>query len=193
MTTSNTVANQALNLIGNNTAPVLGEWPNFSSGTGTAGTAGKALNLLYGPCVATVQQQFEWDASRKEVNLSPSGGVASLGFAYEYLYPANGIQVWQIRDRVALDPFDPIPYNFVEGNAVVGTAQVRVIWTDVASAAAIYNNNPIENNWSPGFREAVVRLLASELAVALAGRPDTAQGLLDSASGALAGAKGRAN
>ena len=186
--TSNDIANQAIQLMGNNVAPVLGQAPTFDTSV-----AGKALALLYSPCVATVQQQFEWDAARKEVSLSLSGGAASMGFAYEYLYPSNGIQVWQIRDPNLADPFDPAPYNFVEGNAVVGAAQVRVIWTDVASAKVIYNNNPTEDNWSPGFREAVVRLLASELAVALAGRPDTAQGLMDSASGAIAGAKARVN
>ena len=40
-------------------------------------------------------------------------------------------------------------------------------------AAAVYNNNPSEDTWDAGFREAVVRMLASELAEAVAGRPDT--------------------
>lgn len=186
--TSNDIANQAMNLMGNNVSPVTGNAPNFDNSA-----AGKALKYLYSPCVATVQQQFEWDASRKEASLTLSGNAASLGFTYEYLYPTNGIQVWQIRNPALADPFNPVPENFVEGNAVVGSAQARVLWTNVASAKIVYNNNPTEDDWSPGFREAVVRLLASELAMALAARPDTAQGLLDSASGALKGATGRVN
>lgn len=186
--TSTDIANQAINLMGDNVPPVTGVAPSFDNSA-----AGKALRYLYAPCVATVQQQFEWDASRKEISLSLTGGVAALGFLYEYGYPANGIQVWQIRDPALADEFNPSPLNFVVGNGVVSGAQTKVIWTDVQNATAIYNNNPTEDTWSAGFREAVVRLLASELAVALAGRPDTAQGALESASGAVAGAKGRPN
>ena len=175
-------------LMGGNQPLVSGVAPTFDTSQ-----VGLALRYLYAPCVATVQQQFEWDAARKEVNLTLSGNAAQLGFAYEYLYPTNGVQVWQIRNPALADSFNPVPENFVEGNAIYNAAQVRVLWTNVAAAKAIYNNNPTEDNWSPGFREAIVRLLASELALAIAGRPDTAQGLLDSASGALSGAKTRAN
>ena len=45
---------------------------------------------------------------------------------------------------------------------------------------AIFNNNPGPDVWDPLFREAVARLLASVLAMAIAGRPDTAQAFLDS-------------
>jgi hypothetical protein len=62
----------------------------------------------------------------------------------------------------------------------VGGVQTKVVVCDIANAVGIYNNNPAESLWDPLFREGVVRLLASELAMAIAGRPDTAQSLIES-------------
>jgi hypothetical protein len=48
------------------------------------------------------------------------------------------------------------------------------------NAQAVFSNTPSEALWDPLFRESVVRLLASELAVAISGRLDTARDLLGS-------------
>lgn len=172
---SNAVANEAVNLMGGNQPPVTGQAPTFDNST-----AGLALQQLYGPCVQTVGRQWGWDFARNQVVLTLSGNSAQLGYAYEYLYPSNGIEVWQLHPQLTSDPNNPLPINWNVGNVLVAGIPTKVIWTDLASARAIYNNNPSEATWDPLFREAVVRLLASELAMAIAGRPDLGQTLLES-------------
>lgn len=174
MTTATDIVNQAIQLIGNNQAPVTGTAPNFDDST-----AGKAAKNLYAPCVATVQRQFGWDFSRRTVTLVLTGNTAPAPWTYEYGYPSNGIELWDLFPA-SEDPNDPLPYNFNVGNALVSAVQQRVIWTDLQNALAIYNNNPNENTWDATFRETVVRLLASELAAAIAMKPDLSQTLQES-------------
>jgi len=169
--TSNDIVNQAIMLIGDNQTAVIGNAPNFDNSA-----AGKAAQRLYAPCVATVMREFGWDAARRSVALTLSGNPAPLPGWIEYLYPTNGIQVWTLRPADAdIDLNNPFPINFVVANAVVAAVQKKVIQTPLANAVAVYNNNPTEDNWDPLLREAVVRLLASEMAVALAGKPTTAE------------------
>ena len=54
--------------------------------------------------------------------------------------------------------------------------------TNVAGAQAVFTNQPPESTWDALFVEAVVRLLASELAMATAGKPDTAKDTLQQAA-----------
>ena len=173
MTTSTDIVNQAIQLIGNNQPPVEGAAPNFDDSP-----AGVAAANLYAPCVATIQRQFGWDFSRRTVTLALTGNTAPPPWTFEYAYPPNGIEVWDIFP-VDEDPNDPLPANFNVGNALVSGVQERVIWTSLQDALAIYNNNPDENTWDASFREAVVRLLASEFAAALVSKPDLTQTLLE--------------
>lgn len=184
--TSTDVANQAIFMMGDNQAPVTGVSPTFDDSA-----AGKALRYLYAPCVQFVGRQFGWDFARSAVSLALSGNTAPFGWAFEYLYPTNGVQVWQITPATIADAFNPSPVNWVVGNALVTAVQKKVIWTDQASARAYYNNNPTEDTWDAGFREAVVRLLASELALAIAGKPDASQVLLQSGGAVEKIAEGR--
>lgn len=175
--TSNDIANQALQLIGDNTPPVSGNSPTWDGSP-----AGIALSKLYAPCVAAIARQFGWDFGRNTVTLALSGNTAPFPYTYEYLYPGNGVQIWQISPGALTDKNNPLPIQWATGNALVSSVQTKVIWTNQASAQAVYNNNPSEATWDTLFREAVVRLLASELAGALPARPDTAQSLLESAT-----------
>lgn len=177
--TSNDIVNQALQMMGDNAPTVTGNAPGFDSSP-----AGKAAALLYGPAVAFVAREWEWDFARTTLALVPSGNVAPVPWAFEYLYPAGAVQVWQLRPAVVADANDPQPTTWVRANAIVAGAQAPVIQTNLAGAIAIYNNNPTPDVWDPGFREAVMRLLASEFATALAGRPDTASLLLQSSGSA---------
>ena len=178
MTTATDIVNQAIQLIGDNQPPVTGNAPGFDSSP-----AGKAAAVLYVPCVQTVGRRFGWDFARNLVALTLTGNPATVLWPFEYLYPANGVQVWQLVPAVLADPNNPLPINWSVGNALVGGAQRKVIWTDLANAKANYNNAPNENTWDPLFREAVVRQLASEFAMALAGKPETSQSLLESGNG----------
>lgn len=188
MATSNDVANEALMLMGNaNQTPVTGVNPTWDDSD-----AGVALQYLYGPCVAAAARQWAWDFVRSTVTLSLSGNTAPVPYNYEYTYPAAAVEVLQLfPGGVVLDDNNPVPQNWVVGNAVVSGSQGRVIWTNVASAKAVINNNPNENTWDSLFRASVVRLLASELAIALAGKPETSTVLLDSSSMFAAIAKTR--
>lgn len=175
--TSNDIANQAVQLIGDNQPAVTGFAPTFDSST-----AGKALAQIYGPVVQTIGRQFAWDMARHTIALTLSGNTAPLPWAFEYLYPTNGIEVWQIIPATFADPNNPLPVLWAVSNDVVAGVQQRVVLTNVASARCVYNNNPNENTWDSIFREAVVRLLASELAMAVAGKPDAAQMYLETGS-----------
>ena len=171
--TSNDVANQAIQLIGNNVRPVTGNAPSFDSST-----AGVALAALYTPAVQTIGRQFGWDFSRNLVTLTTTGNTPFL-YTYEYLYPTNGVEVWQVLPAT-VDANNPLPVTWTVANTLVSSVQTKVIQTNAANAKAMYNNAPTETTWDPLFREAVVRLLASELSMALFGRPDSAESYLQS-------------
>ena len=181
-TTSTQIANQALQLMGGNQPVVTGAWPNFVGPSAQNNAISTALNLLYGDCVAAVMRQFAWDFTRSTAVLVPSGNVAPYPFPYEYLYPANCIEVWQLSPTSEIDPNDPLPVNYVVANALVGGQQKRVIQTLLSPAQAIFNNFPVESTWDALFTMAVIRLLASELAMAIAGKPDTSESLIQSGS-----------
>jgi hypothetical protein len=170
------IVNEALQMMGGNQSPVTGSAPDFDTST-----SGVAAKYLYNPCVAFVARQFEWDFARFTGELNLSGNDAPDGWAFEYLYPEDAVQVWQVKPATT-DPNDPLPTTWVRGNAQVTGSQTAVIWTDVEDAVAVYNNNPMPTIWDAGFHQAVVRLLASEFAIALAGRPGASQALLSSAA-----------
>jgi hypothetical protein len=176
--TSTDIANRAIQLIGDNQPEVTGVSPTFDDST-----AGKALQILYAPCVARVQRLFEWDASRNTVALTLTANTPPFPWLYEYRYPTNGIQVWQLLPASVSDPFNPLPQNWNVANALVNGTQTKVIHTDLINAKAVYNNNPSEDTWDADFADAVVRNLASDLAMALFGKPDTSQGLMQAGMG----------
>jgi hypothetical protein len=175
MITSNDIANQAIMLVGDNQPLVTGQAPNFDTST-----AGVALQKLYGPVVQTVGRQFAWDMARNTIALTLSGSTPPFPWTFEYFYPTNGIEVWQVHPDNLGDVNNPVPINWNVANNIILGQQQRVIWCNLANAQATYNNNPNENTWDSLFREAVVRLLASELAMAVAGKPDAAQSYLES-------------
>lgn len=185
MVTPIDIVNQAIQYIGDNQPPVTGNAPNFDSSP-----AGIAAAALYLPCVQTVARQFEWDFARFTATLVLSNNPAPLPWKYEYLYPADAVQVWQVMPPTVDDLNNPLPTRWVVANSVVQVnvggvvtaIQKRVIHTNIQFAKAVYNNVPNENAWDATFREAVARLLASEIAMAIAARPDTSQNLLESGS-----------
>ncbi len=177
--TSNDIANQAIALIGDNQPAVTGQAPTFDNST-----AGIALQRLYAPCVATVARQYGFDFSRRIATLVASGNPAPhpYGFTQEFIYPGNGIEIWEMIPGVQLDENNPLPTTWVVGNTQVSGTQTKVIWTSVLAPQVTFNNNPSEATWDATFRESVVRLLASELASAIAGKPETEASMLQSAA-----------
>lgn len=179
MLTAAEIVNQSLQLIGDDIPPVTGVYPTFDNST-----AGKAATKLYALCVKAVGRQFGWDFARNQVALALTGNVAPLGFTFEYAYPMFGgdvaLQIWQLVPAVFVDLNNPMPINWTVGNAVVNGTQAKVIWSSVPNALAVCNNNPSEATWDALFQQAVVRMLASAMAMAVAGKPDVAEAMLNS-------------
>lgn len=186
--TSNTIANQAVSLASDNIPAVSGFAPTFD---GSA--AGLALQNLYVPCVRTVARQFEYDFARSVATLALSGNPAPFPWTYEYVYPIGTVELWQLLPAASSDPNNPLPLTWNVGNAVVAGAQSRVIWSNQQNAQAVLNNMPNEATWDDLFREAVVRLLASELSSALFGKVDQAEAYLQSGAAFEQVAEGRSD
>ena len=175
---SSDIVNEALQLIGDDGPAVTGVWPNFDGSTN-----GNIAMLTYGPAVDAAMRAHNYDFARTVVALALSGNAAPLGWAYEYLYPVSAIQLWQVTPPFPLaDPNDPLPTRWNVGAAIVATAQTKVIWSATQNAQAVINGGPPESTWDASFRAAMVRLLASEFAMAGAGKPDVAQAYLESFS-----------
>ena len=175
---STDIVNEALALIGDDGPAVTGVWPNFDGATN-----GDIAATTYGSAVAAAMRAHNYDFTRLVVALALSGNPGELGFAYEYLYPASLIQLWQITPSFPLaDPNDPLPSHGTVGLNQVASAQTKVIWSDVWNANVVGATAPAESLWDASFRAAAVRLLAAEFAMAGAGKPDVAQAYLESVS-----------
>ena len=176
MTTSTDICNEAIALIGGNQPPITGVAPNFDSSA-----AGQVAAKVYASAVATVANQFGWDFARSSVPLTTTGNTPPFPWTYEYGYPAGCVEIWQLTPPSLADANNPLPVDWTVGINIVGGAQVRVVWSSLASARAVFNCNPAEGTWTALFRQAVVRLLASEFALGVAGKPDLSQTHLESA------------
>lgn len=172
------IVNQAIYMIGNDQPLVTGVYPTFDNSP-----AGRSAQQLYGPCVQTVARQFGWDFSRNVVTLVVSGNAAPLGWAFEYLYPSMGVEIRQLMPPTIADPNNPLPVNWSVGNVLVTSVPKKVIWANFSGALAVFTNQPPPSLWDPLFREGVVRLLASEMATAVAGKADTSRDLLEQSGG----------
>lgn len=183
--TSNSVANQAIAYIGGNIPLVQGSSPTFDDSA-----AGVALQTIYPSAVRTVLKQFGWDFARNAFTLALTGNTAPLGWTYEYVYPPVAVEILQVAPRLP-DANNPLPQNWMVANTLVAGVQTKVLWSNLQNARAVINNVPNESTWDAGLQEAVVRLLASELAMALFGRPDTAEQYLSSGGAFETVAEGR--
>lgn len=173
---SNVVVNRAIQLISDDQPPVTGNAPTFDSSP-----AGVAAALLYTSVVQTVGRQFGWDFARNMATLALSGGTPPPNWKYEYVYPANGLEIRQLVPLTIPDLNNPAPVNWAVASNTIAGVPTKVIWSNLQNALGVISGQPPEGLWDAGFTEAVVRLLASELAMAVAGRPETSKGLLESA------------
>lgn len=170
------IVNRAIQLIGNNQAPVTGTLPNFDNSA-----AGVAAATLYPDVVQTVAKRFGWDFARGTAALVIAG-TPPLNWDYQYAYPTNGIEVRQIMPAT-IDRNNPTPVSWTVANATIASVPTKVVWSNVVNAVAVFTNQPPESLWDAGFVEAVVRLLASGLAMAVAGKPATSQAQIEAFQG----------
>ena len=162
-TTSTDIANEALVMAGWNKAAVTGVAPTFDNST-----VGLILQRIYQPCVNAVLRVQPWDCARAVVSLTASGNTPPFGWSYEFLYPSNAVEVWQVGPPTGYSPNNPLPQLWDVGNSLISSVMTKVIWTNVSPVQAVFNNTPTEAIWDSLLRQAVVRSLAGELALALA-------------------------
>ena len=174
MTTSQDVVNEALSLIGYDGAPVSAPAPNFDSSA-----PGQIAMRTYPYAVQAMARMYGWSFARTTAILSLTGNAAPFPWKYEYSFPSNCVDVWQLAPQGISDINNPTPMSWARGVDVVAGAQVSVILANLQNAMAIFNGNPTESTWDALFRAAVVRYLASEFAVANLGKPDLAAAYVD--------------
>lgn len=170
------IVNRAIQQLGNDQPKVSGVPPNFDGST-----AGIAAGIVYPSVVQTVFREYGWDFARTTNPLARSGNIAPPQWLFEYLYPTNGIEVRQLTLEAVADPNNPAPTRWTVGFSLVTGVPTKVIWSNVADALGVVTGQPPESAWDAGFTESVVRLLSSELAMAIAGRPDTSRQQLEAA------------
>lgn len=171
-TTDSDIVNQAIAMAGIVSPPVGGVSGAFTPVTEKAAIA---ANYLYPACVQTIARQYGYDFSRNVAALVTSGNSPPIGWTFEYLYPTNGIEVRQVIPPSVTDANNPTPVRWTVGNSSVTGSLTRVIWSNTTTASVVFTNQPTPDQWDAGFREAVVRLLGSEMAMAIAGKPETAK------------------
>lgn len=164
------LVNRALEEIGDQVS-VTSVFPSDGS------PAANAANVLYYAAVDMVVRESHWDAARTTVILAKAtGGTVPLPWGFEYLYPADCVQIRQIFPTT-FDPLDPQPIRWAV--SIDRGLNKKTVLALVDNALAVYSLRPTEDEMDPILREAIVKTLASSLAMALAGRPDYAKSLLE--------------
>lgn len=182
MTTAADVANRAL-------AQIAAQYTL----TGAPGTlfdgsvVGQAAALLYQPAVLTILRAQDWEFSRASVALTSTGLTPPYPWGGEFLYPADCVRVRQVAPAALTDPNNPFAVTWDVGERLIAAVPTRVIWCNIPTPLLWYTTSAVtESDWDSLFAESVVRLLGSELAVALGGRIDLSRKMLGD-SGDLAG------
>lgn len=171
------VVNQALAQIAAQYT-VSGTLPDFD---GSA--AGLAAGILYAPTVALLLRQSDYEFSRADVALTVTGLAAPYPWSNAYLYPSDCIKIRSVKP-LTWDQNDPHPTRWTEMEQTIADVQTRIIACDVAGAVLTYTTaNVTEAEWDSIFQESFVRLLGSELAMSLGGRPDFSQKMLETSGG----------
>lgn len=148
-------------------------------------TEANAANAVYATVVQLLLRQMDPDFARKGgiLVLNPNQTQTSATpFAFVYTYPADCLRVRQVAPAIgAYDVNDPQPVRAaIAFDPLTMGGPAKVILSNQPSALAIYTTSLVtEAQFDPGFTEAVIRRLASPLAMAIAGRPDFARELLE--------------
>ena len=139
---------------------------------------GAACGVIYQSVIDATFRMSTWDFATKELALTASGSTPPTPWEFEYLYPSDAVQIKQIRTNFVGFTFNVQPIRWAVASNLTPT---KVIWCDTANAVAVYTFRSPESEWDTMFIETAVKMVASKLAMALAGRPDYAKELLDEA------------
>lgn len=144
---------------------------SLSPPAGDSLAAANACSILYQPIYLAILRQYEWDFARLTISLTPVAVDApSDPWPYAYYYPADCIQLRQVLPASLSDANDPYPVRHAISS---GEGLGKLILTTISPANAVYTSDIADPTlWDWAFAEAMVRALASALALTLAGRPD---------------------
>ena len=150
---------------------------NITDGT----PAANAASVVYAPTVQLMLRELDPDFARFTATLTLSSAVAPVPpWAYEYLYPSDCVRLRQVAPAPGTyDPNDPRPVLANVAFDIISSVNTKVILTNTVNALAIYTSSSVtEAQWDAVFTDAVIRRLANPLAMALSGRPDFAEKIL---------------
>lgn len=163
-------------------ATVTGVPPTFD---GSA--AGLAAGTVYQDCVEMLLRQADYEFARTWLPATAvTLGYSIPGWSASYQYPPDCLRLRQVLPP-SWDANNPQAVRWLVGTFSVRTTPVtfqKLILTNQAAAELYYTTNFVtEADWDSVFTEAMVRLLASELAMGIGGRPDFSKELLNQAGG----------
>jgi hypothetical protein len=151
---------------------------------------GDAAGVIYQPTLQLLMREMDPDFARTTAALTAAATTSPLPpFAYEYVYPADCLRARQVAPPPAgttgalADPFDPLPIPSevaYDPNGGGASMPAKVILTNQQNAWLSYTtSNANEADMDAAFIEAFARRLGSPLAMAIAGRPDFANAILE--------------
>lgn len=155
------IINQALSLIGS-------ERVQLSAIDDTGSIAEQAL-LHYDPAAQELTRMHAWNCCLHRVALSEGGGAdAALSFAEDWGYPTTAQRIIYLSKVNTKETVRP-KIDFAVTTAVNSSVTVKNIQTDVTAAFAQYLAVPDEADMDMMYVSCLRTLLASKLAVPVAG------------------------
>ena len=155
------IINQALSLIGS-------ERVQLSALDDTGSIAEQAL-LHYDPAAQELTRMHAWNCCLHRVALSEGDGEdAALSFAQDWGYPTTAQRIIYLSKVDSKETVKP-KIDFAVTTAVNSSVTVKNIQTDVTAAFAQYLNVPDEADMDMMYVSCLRTLLASKLAVPVAG------------------------
>lgn len=145
-------------------------------------TAANAALVIYNPTVQLLMRELDPDFAQFTAPLTLSAAPTPVPpWAFEYLWPADCVRLRQIRPAPGdYSAFDPQPILAQVAFDVIAATNTKVILTNQQNALAVYtSSNAGEALWDSVFYDAFVRRLANPLAMAISGRPDFAEKILE--------------
>lgn len=151
--------------------------------------AASAASVVYVPTVQLMLRELDPDFARYTVSLTLSAAVTPVvPWSYEYLYPTDCVRLRNVRPPASgtgalADPNDPSPIRSNVAFDLIASVATKVILTNQKNALGVYTTSSVvETDWDAAFGDAVARRLANPLALALSGRPDFANDILQQAA-----------
>lgn len=167
MTTSVSIASQALSLLRANTIS------SFSDETNEA----EICNQFYDQHIRYLLSVFPWTFATKKRQLSQDSTDPVNEYTYSHIVPSDALLIWALfnSDNVGASP--------VQDYDIYGTETARRVFSNYESLYADYTFYPNESQWPHYFVELAVVSFASKIAIPVTGNADLARLYEEQANG----------